>query len=293
MLNRVVGSCCFIGALLLLPARPARANDGAGGLVAGNLVFKHLDGVRMESEDLFISEKDVRVRYVFRNTTDHDIESLVAFPLPPMPAKNGPLCKDNDVNDWPETYDPCADNPVRFALTIDGSPASFHTDRKPLPVDSKHASWPEESVTHYWTQRFAAGKSIVIEHSYRVAEAVEWISDDADSKARLRRDFCVGTQTHQSLFDIVRGRHTTSMLDQDGTHAQIRSVAYILKTARTWDGPIGQFHLTIEKSTPSDFVSVCLDGLRKTSATRYELRATSYVPRSDLAILFAGIKDVP
>jgi hypothetical protein len=190
------------------------------------------------------------------------------------------VCTFEDA-DWSESYDPCSDNPLGFAVTIDGQTASFHTERKPLPPNPKYPDQREASVTHYWTQRFPAGKSVVIEHSYKPADRIEWAKDDVDSRLRLRRDFCVGTSTHKSLFDMMRAKWNTV-----GNLAQLRSIKYILKTARTWDGPIGRFHLTIEKKSPSEFVSLCLDGLRKTSPTRYELLATDYVPRSDLSILF-------
>src|ERR1700760_2442909 len=103
---------CTLGIVViaLVAARDARANDGAAGLAAGELAFKHLDGVRMESEDLFISQEAVRVRYAFRNTTDHDIETVVAFPLPPIPAKNGPAC--SEEAELSESYDTCSDNPL-------------------------------------------------------------------------------------------------------------------------------------------------------------------------------------
>ena len=38
----------------------------------------------MESEDLYLSRDEVRVVYRFRNESDHDIATLVAFPLPAM-----------------------------------------------------------------------------------------------------------------------------------------------------------------------------------------------------------------
>lgn len=272
----------IIGALVVLAAGEARANDGAAGLAAGELVFKHLDGVRMETEDLFISEKQVRVRYSFHNITDHDIETVVAFPLPPILAKEGPACGPDSEES--EAYDACSDNPLGFAVTIDGKATAFHTERKRLPLDPKRPNWPMDSVTHHWTQRFGAGKSVVIEHSYKPADAVGWIRDESDSKLELGRDFCVGTRTHKSLFDILRGQHAIPAGPR--VSLQIQSIKYILKTALTWAGPIGRFHLTIEKSPPSEFVSVCLDGLKKTSPTRHELVASVYVPRNDLSILF-------
>lgn len=67
-MHRRAPRALFIAALATLAAREAHANDGAAGLDAGELVFKHLDGVQMESEDLFISEKAVRVRYSLQAT---------------------------------------------------------------------------------------------------------------------------------------------------------------------------------------------------------------------------------
>ena len=38
----------------------------------------------MESQDLYLSREEVRVVYRFRNRSDRDIATLVAFPLPSM-----------------------------------------------------------------------------------------------------------------------------------------------------------------------------------------------------------------
>lgn len=66
----------------LVPAGVARANDSAAGLDGGQLVLKQADHIRMESEALLLSMKEVRVRYEFRNTGPSDVETIVAFPLP-------------------------------------------------------------------------------------------------------------------------------------------------------------------------------------------------------------------
>ena len=61
---------------------PAAANDTTAVLEAGGLVFTRQDNISMESEDLFISEKEIRVDYVFRNDAETDLETVVAFPMP-------------------------------------------------------------------------------------------------------------------------------------------------------------------------------------------------------------------
>lgn len=67
---------------LLLSTPPALANDSMAELGAGGLTYVQTSDVAMEEEDLYISREEVLVDYVFRNTGDKDIESVVAFPMP-------------------------------------------------------------------------------------------------------------------------------------------------------------------------------------------------------------------
>lgn len=67
---------------LMLLAAPARANDSTAALSTGGLVYVLNEDIEMQSEDLFISMDEVRVRYTFENHADHDLTTLVAFPMP-------------------------------------------------------------------------------------------------------------------------------------------------------------------------------------------------------------------
>jgi hypothetical protein len=50
-------------------ALAASANDSVAAIGAGGIVFNKTDDIAMETEDLFISEDNIRVAYVFRNTS--------------------------------------------------------------------------------------------------------------------------------------------------------------------------------------------------------------------------------
>lgn len=269
-----------VGIVLALLDADAHANDSAAGLDGGQVVLKSVDGIRMESEDLFISRKQVRVRYQFRNVTEHDIQTVVAFPLPPMPAVD-----DGDVEDnWIGEYDYKSTNPLKFALRVDGHPTEVQTERKPVPA--KPTDYRLNQLTHYWTQRFPAGKTVVVEHSYVPAASFRLITNRQEDNLLMLRDFCVGTQSHKSIFSLA----PYLGMDREVSAEQVISVSwinYILKTARNWTGPIGRFHLTIEKKNTREFISVCLEGLKKVSPTRFEFAATNYVPAHDLSILFS------
>jgi hypothetical protein len=61
---------------------PALANDSEAEIAVGGLALKETDSISLDSEDLYISKEEVKVAYTFTNTTDRDVDTLVAFPLP-------------------------------------------------------------------------------------------------------------------------------------------------------------------------------------------------------------------
>jgi hypothetical protein len=99
--------------LALLCATPALANDSTAQLAAGGLVYVTTDAVEMRSEDLFISMQDVRVRYEFVNTSDRDVTTLVAFPMPDIKG---------DIDFMVAVPVEDSDNFLGFETTVDGKP---------------------------------------------------------------------------------------------------------------------------------------------------------------------------
>lgn len=105
--------------LLCAVAVPVAANDTMSTLGAGGLIFLTTEEVKMLSEDLYVSPTEVRVKYEFRNETDHDVKTLVAFPLPDIKG-------DGDFMVSIPTEDP--GNIFGFATTFEGKPvdATLH-----------------------------------------------------------------------------------------------------------------------------------------------------------------------
>lgn len=99
--------------LLCAVAAPVAANDTMSTLGAGGLVFLETEDVKMASEDLYVSPTEVRVKYEFSNNTDHDVKTLVAFPLPDITGSG-------DFMVSIPTEDP--DNIFGFATTFEGEP---------------------------------------------------------------------------------------------------------------------------------------------------------------------------
>src|SRR5579872_6738153 len=109
---RVTGMAVFSIALAM--AAPSYANDSTAELAAGGLVLTKSPAIEMRAEDLYISARQVRVRYRFANTSASDVTVLVAFPMPDITTEGV-----DDMLSIP-TQDPR--NILGFSTTVDGKP---------------------------------------------------------------------------------------------------------------------------------------------------------------------------
>ena len=59
-------------------------------------------------------------------------------------------------------------------------------------------------------------------------------------------------------------------------------MSYVWSTGANWNGPIHNFHLTIDKGDPKALVSFCWDGkVTKTGPTTFSMQATDFSPPQD------------
>ncbi|PSJ52674.1 DUF4424 domain-containing protein [Kumtagia ephedrae] len=98
---------------LLSGAAPALANDSTAELGTGGLILARTDAIAMQKEELFISEEIVRVDYVFRNETDADVDTIVAFPMPDI---------DGNPYTMPAIPNDADANFLGFEVSVDGKP---------------------------------------------------------------------------------------------------------------------------------------------------------------------------
>lgn len=97
---------------LLLSLPSVRADDGAASIAAGGIVMKRESRIVMAKEVLKISEDKVVVDYDFRNDSNQDVTTEVAFPIPPYSFDpDGADPKDAGFDD--------------FKLWVDGRPAQY------------------------------------------------------------------------------------------------------------------------------------------------------------------------
>ena len=108
-------------AVALLAAAPALANDSTAEIKTGGLVLTRTDAISMDSEQLFISLDEIQVAYRFRNRTEEDVDTIVAFPMP-----------DIQYNPYGDTALPDlkSDNFLGFSATVEGQPVAVELEQR-------------------------------------------------------------------------------------------------------------------------------------------------------------------
>jgi hypothetical protein len=137
-------------------------------------------------------------------------------------------------------------------------------------------------IVYHWTQRFPADGVVRISHRYTPVAGGSWVSPRIE---KIPTEFPDGCFDRRSLQRIHRAR-LKRCPDQDCSNG-FALVEYILTTANTWRGPIGDFELIVERKSPDATVSFCWDGpVEKLDANTFRVHARNFVPRKNLKVYF-------
>ncbi len=123
----------------VLFASTALANDTMAELKTGGLQFIQSGEVTMAEEHLSVSPDVITVDYVFHNNADHDISTLIAFPLPEI---TGSPDMNIAIPDWE------SDNFLDFKATQEGAPIDVNLEQRAFALsldvtpDLKNAGIP-------------------------------------------------------------------------------------------------------------------------------------------------------
>lgn len=293
---------------MLCSVMPSRANDTEAALGVGGLVFQTSKSVEMLSEDLFVSSEQIIVDYRFRNAGKADTTALVAFPLP-------------EIKFDPDNPDATDVDHLEFATFVDNVPIQMNVERKAMlrgrdetatlqrhsvPLDPYAAhdllqksdpaliyslqslalidddgnpAWGLKT-TYFWQQTFPRGKEVAIEHRYRPVaggSVMTGIGMPVDNRDFYDR-FCVDKTFLRAASIASKGRPISESFTET-------NIEYILTTGANWLGPIKKFRLVVDKGSEDNLVSFCGDGVRKISPTQFEITASNFTPRRDLAVL--------
>lgn len=160
------------------------------------------------------------------------------------------------------------------------SPNSLETDKTDM---GKGWEWDPiffytVKTQFYWKQVFPKKTRITIRHSYSPmpGNGIGPVST-APQERKMMDDlgFCAGKS------DFFTGPPQT----EPGPCASRREISYILTTAKTWKGPIGDFRLELKGMR---YLFTCFEGLKRTSDDTWSFSAKAYSPKTDLKIAFCG-----
>jgi hypothetical protein len=156
-------------AVLLVLAVPALGNDSEAAINLGGIELVQNQVVSMDSEDLYISKEQVRVRYRYTNHSDKDLELTIAFPLPPIRAADEEFYGDQGIPDFTK---------LEFHTEVDGRPVKFQLMKR-AEVKGKDVTerltqrgWPLDWVTGSGDQPAFVARLTPAQKSTAVAEGL-------------------------------------------------------------------------------------------------------------------------
>ncbi len=157
-------------------------------------------------------------------------------------------------------------------------------------ADGRRLLLPNWTVaeTYHWTQDFPAGAEVGIRHRYTPYHGGMYLPysrtrvvDLSVDAGEILEQACIDDKTRQAIEQRLRSHAGDGL-----RYLFIDWVPYILTTANNWSGPIGRFHLVLDKPAGS-LLSLCLDEkLTKTGPNRFEAWVDNFVPRKDLRVYY-------
>lgn len=317
----------FAASLLIIASLCLYADDGAASIAVGGVVVMRKEPrITMAREVLEISESKVTVDYDFRNDSDEDVTTEVAFPIP-----------DYDLN--MTEVDPFRQGFDDFKLWINGTPATYSTEARAyvkgkdytlllgsmridiasfghatenddcpdisrLPaaqhkrlqelglIDKDYycALW-QVRKKYYWRQTFPAHKVVHIRHEYTPVlggtNSVHYAFNDPPDLDMINE--------LDSLCVAGQLRRTLrSVAESKDKDAPYFYVDFILTSANTWKTPIEDFTLIVdrphEKDAIANYVSFCWNGpVTRVDADHFSVHAVKFLPTKELRIGFFAV----
>ncbi len=312
-------------ALILAPMSTSYANDSAGYVGTGGVEYIKNDNIAMISEDLYISEKVIKVDYQFKNLSNKDITETILFPLPPVAAAIDSAYTDTKglIESFKVSVNGKAVTPTVHVRTFMYPVKVVHgyeqIDYDATPIDVtkafKECGLTQAELMTPWANPegiYAINKRLSNCNHPALTPLIGAPSDDDyvhwESQViySWQQTFKAGktTHVHHSYAPLVGGTvHMSSSsgeyeefcvddalqkaLDNGNPHPY-GALGYILTTGANWAKPIKHFSLTIERDSDK-YVSLCWKNqgkLKKIGANKFQVKTKNFVPKHDLHIAF-------
>jgi hypothetical protein len=278
----------------------ALADDGAASIAAGGIVMTREPRITMAKEVLFIGWDKVVVDYDFRNDSDTDITTVVAFPIPDysleMEDKSPSEQGFDDFKLWvdqkPVTYSIETKALVKgqdfskllHSMGVDIASYGHSKDNETQPQIQRLSTSQKERLVqagvidkefhepnwkvrkkYYWSQTFPAHRTVHIRHQYTPSlgnSNTVGLGPSPKEDSVEARSVCIDPGLRNTI---------SKYLAVQDNESSIFYVDFILTTANTWKTPIEDFTLIVENPHPQSrqagrklksesFVSFCWNG---------------------------------
>lgn len=186
---------------------------------------------------------------------------------------------------WDEKLKALPQN-VWMKLVRDGL---FEVDEKEAESRPEYISpaWKLKATFH-WEQTFPAGKVLRVHHSYMPIVGSSFVAESYDRSEDFK-PYCLDADGNAGLRRKMRELKAKAKDHPDMSPLLVmREVDYVLTTGANWKGPIEDFHLTIDKEDPKAILSLCMEGLKKTGPTTFELERKNFAPKDDIRFATFG-----
>ncbi|NCI78669.1 DUF4424 family protein [Acinetobacter kanungonis] len=298
------------------------ANDSTGFVGTGGIEYIHNPNISMQSEDLFISKKQIRVDYQFKNLTSRDITETILFPLPRVGssresdfAHTDQLLQSFKVQVNGKDIQP--QQHVRAFLPKLTTRGEINREADPVDVTAalKKCGFTERDLIYPWSmqqnvdysQRIHACKDPQVQQllkPYQTDDEIYWEAQmiyswqqtfKANTITRIQHQYRPLVGGSVSLYPAedekaycMDSAFKAGLRKAQAQHAPYSALSYILTTGANWAKPIADFKLTVERDA-GELVSFCWDGkVQKISPTRFQMSKKNFKPKQDLNIIFVN-----
>lgn len=306
-------------------ASTAWANTSIDYTAVGGLKPIYQTGLSLQSADISLSKKQVRVLYQIKNSTKKALTETLILPLPKMAS-------------YGDTHADIGKLIGSINITVDGKTvkpsSSVRTYMHPLKADGKldklkyldvttefkNCGFTQSELMNPWTQAYTSSKLAtrlaeckndtiqkLIEPYEKNDAEIQWFADITYS---WKQNFKANAQTeikHSYTPAIGKGNAVSeetlkvSCADTNFRKLMEKSTAKVADTLPPynelvyWNGVqsrqvIPEFRLTVERDA-DEIVTFCWDGeTKKVADNRFEMQKQNFILNQPLGILFVKMK---
>lgn len=314
-MKKIILAC----SILLHISTYSLANDSTGYVGTGGVAYLKNARVAMQSEDLFISKKLIKVNYLYKNLSNKDVTETILFPLPRIDnffeadfAHTEALLKSFKIivdgqNIQPEMH-------VRTFIQKD--------EKSPL-IDAtdlfKQCGFSQTEMLNPWMRNNDDDRYFVdklkqckqpqmqkILANFKKDDEIPWSSQviyswkqtfKANTLTKIQHQYQPLVGGAVALYPdeynqnfCMDAQFKQGLKKAKAENSPFNALSYILTTGANWAKPIENFKLTIERDK-NELVSFCWNGkVEKIGPTQFQMTKRNFVPKQDLDIIFVNVK---